>query len=75
MQKLSNNQCISVSIHKYESDLNWLEFINDDNNEIATVKQMHSSSHNATCFKYIYEKYRQYQYDFLCLFIDISFIG
>lgn len=57
---LLNNKCISSFIYDFESNFDWLESINYDSNTILAIKQIHSSSHNAICFKYTYEKNRQY---------------
>ena len=72
---LSIDQYISLSTRGCESDSDWLKLINYDSNTVATVKQMHSSSHNAICFKYAYGKNRQCWFDFPCPLIDAFFGG
>lgn len=55
---LSNNQCINLSVCRYESKSDWLNSINYDNNAIATIEKMHNFSYNAKCFKYAHDKNR-----------------
>lgn len=35
-----------------ETDARFAEILENDSNAVALKKQLHSSSHNATCFKY-----------------------
>ena len=71
----SSDQCISPTARGCESDSDWLESINHDSNAVAAVKQMHSSSHNATCFKYAHGKDRRCRFDFPRPLINASFVG
>ncbi len=72
---LSSNQCVSPSVRRCKSNSNWFESINHNSNVIAAIKQMHSCSHNAICFKYAHRKDRRYRFDFPRQIIDASFVG
>lgn len=58
MPTLIINQCIGLSTYGCDFDFDWIKLINHDSNIVATVKQMHISSYNTSCFKYAYEKDR-----------------
>ena len=71
---LLSDQYLSPIACRCKSDFNWLESSNYDSNAVAAVKQMHSSSFNATYFKYAHRKDRQYRFDFPRLLINFLFV-